>query len=38
LEIGNLIPEEIAENYEELMAGLNWIPCENKIKKVDEIL
>jgi len=37
LEIGKLIPEEIAENYEELMAGLNWIPCENKIKKVDEI-
>ena len=36
LEIGNLIPEEIAQNYEYLMAGLNWIPCEKKIKQVDE--
>ncbi|MCF8454074.1 MAG: DUF2851 family protein [Pedobacter sp.] len=36
LEIGNLIPEEIAQNYEDLMAGLNWIPCEKKIKLVDE--
>ncbi|HQS50967.1 MAG TPA: DUF2851 family protein, partial [Daejeonella sp.] len=36
LEIGNLIPEEIAQNYEDLMAGLNWIPCERKIKQVDK--
>jgi len=35
LEIGNLIPEDIAHNYEELMASLNWIPCENKIKQLD---
>lgn len=37
LEIGNLVPEKIAENYEELMAGLNWIPCEKKISQVDEL-
>ncbi|MDP3468391.1 MAG: DUF2851 family protein [Daejeonella sp.] len=37
LEIGNLIPEHIAQNYEELMSGLNWIPCEKKIKFVDEL-
>jgi len=37
LEIGNLIPEKIAENYYDLMAGLNWIPCEKKIKYVDEL-
>ena len=37
LEIGNKVPEDIAENYEVLMAGLNWIPCEHKIKQVDGI-
>lgn len=37
LEIGNLIPEKIAENYYDLMAGLNWIPCEKKVKYVDEL-
>ena len=36
LEIGNLIPEDIVHNYEELIAGMNWIPCENKIKQVDK--
>lgn len=35
LEIGKLIPENISDNYEELMAGLSWIPCENKVKQVD---
>jgi len=36
LEIDKLIPQVISKNYEELMAGLNWIPCEKKIKFVDE--
>ncbi|MFA6946909.1 MAG: DUF2851 family protein [Pedobacter sp.] len=36
LEIGNLIPENIRDNYFLLMAGLNWIPCEKKIREVDE--
>lgn len=36
LEIDKLIPQAISKNYEELMAGLNWIPCEKKIKFVDE--
>jgi len=36
-EIGNLIPKRITENYYDLMAGLNWIPCEEKIKYVDEL-
>jgi hypothetical protein len=35
LEIEKLIPQAILKNYEELMAGLNWIPCEHKIKYVD---
>ncbi len=37
LEIGHLIPQKIIENYKDLMAGLNWIPCEKKIKAVDEL-
>jgi hypothetical protein len=36
LEIDKLIPQAISKNYEELMAGLNWIPCEKKIRFVDE--
>ena len=36
LEIDKRIPQTISKNYEELMAGLNWIPCEKKIKFVDK--
>jgi hypothetical protein len=35
LEIDKLIPQAVLKNYDELMAGLNWIPCENKIKYVN---
>lgn len=33
--IENLIPETVIENYEQLMAGLNWIPCEKQIHLID---
>lgn len=33
--IKNLIPETVIENYEQLMAGLNWIPCEKQIHLID---
>lgn len=36
LEIDKLIPQAISKNYDELMAGLNWIPCEKKIMLVDQ--
>jgi len=36
LEIDKQIPQAISKNYEELMAGLNWIPCEKKIMLVDQ--
>jgi len=36
LEIDKLIPLAISKNYDELMAGLNWIPCEKKIMLIDQ--
>lgn len=35
LEIEDLISEEIKQNYFLLMNGINWIPCEKKIKDID---
>ena len=32
----NLIPETVAGNYERLILGVNWIPCEKQIGGVDE--
>lgn len=35
LEIEDLISEDIKQNYFMLMTGINWIPCEKKIKEVE---
>jgi len=35
LEVEDLISEEIKQNYFSLMTGINWIPCEKKIKEVE---
>lgn len=32
------VPENIRTNYEELLAGKKWIPCENKISQVPGLL
>jgi len=34
-EVKDLIPPEIAQNYDSLMAGLNWIPCEKHLSGID---
>ncbi|MBC7745262.1 MAG: DUF2851 family protein [Flavobacterium sp.] len=36
--ISHLIPDNILNNYENLITGLNWIPCENQIQKVDDFI
>ncbi len=36
LELQDRIPETVMAKYDQLMAGLNWIPCENQIAGVDE--
>jgi Protein of unknown function (DUF2851) len=35
LVVENLIPPTIANNYTQLMQGLNWIPCEKLLVNVD---
>ena len=32
------IPETVIMNYENLMHGLNWIPCEKQLAEVDDFL
>lgn len=34
--LSDLISEKVIDNYEVLMRGLNWIPCEKQISQVDE--
>ncbi|MGB4774069.1 MAG: DUF2851 family protein [Daejeonella sp.] len=38
LELKDLIPAHIAFNYEQLMQGLNWIPCEKQIIYADDFI
>lgn len=35
LELEDLISEEIKQNYFLLMSGINWIPCEKKVREVE---
>lgn len=35
LSLEDLIPESIINNYDQLMAALNWIPCEKQFDLVD---
>lgn len=36
LELGELIPANIADNYLMLMEGMNWIPCEKQLIHIDQ--
>ena len=36
--IRELIPDQVVENYKNLMMGLNWIPCEKQIATVDPFI
>ena len=38
LELKARIPGQIENKYQELMQNLYWIPCENKLKDVDEFI
>lgn len=33
--LADLIPETVIENYQNLMVGLNWIPCEKHLSHLD---
>lgn len=36
-EIKDLIPQDIAQNYASLMAGMNWIPCEKHLSIIEPL-
>lgn len=37
LDIGNRVPERLADNYFRLIECLDWIPCGNQLSKIEDI-